>query len=292
MTKTIYLHIGIPKTGTTSIQSFCSIHRASLEKRGLLYPETMCSVGAHFELSDYLGFQHSQKVSNQAAEFELLLNEIERSSADKVLLSSENFVLSDQVFRVKEAFKNYVIKPVIYLRRHDQWWESAYQQSVKQMNNIPWGIGFKAFYDFQSRQKRQYWKYLELIELWETEFGQENIILRLFDKSKLYKGNVVTDLFQALDFNAKGRINRLAMEHKPTNESLSAAKVKLLELIKFSGDNLQDKSSLIDYVLSMHETTDSELLSVQEKQELIDENRNDYEKIASKYFVESESALF
>jgi len=36
--KTLYFHIGSPKTGTTSIQSFCADHRDILEEKGLCYP--------------------------------------------------------------------------------------------------------------------------------------------------------------------------------------------------------------------------------------------------------------
>lgn len=36
--KTLYLHIGTPKTATTSIQSFCYQNREILEKQGFYYP--------------------------------------------------------------------------------------------------------------------------------------------------------------------------------------------------------------------------------------------------------------
>ena len=38
MEKTIYLHIGGRKTGTTAIQLFLSSNRAQLKKKGYLYP--------------------------------------------------------------------------------------------------------------------------------------------------------------------------------------------------------------------------------------------------------------
>jgi hypothetical protein len=43
MTKTIYLHIGIPKTGTTAIQNFFFQKREDLKNYGLLYPNTAAS---------------------------------------------------------------------------------------------------------------------------------------------------------------------------------------------------------------------------------------------------------
>lgn len=38
MKKTIYFHIGFPKTGTTSLQSFCYKNSQILEENGFLYP--------------------------------------------------------------------------------------------------------------------------------------------------------------------------------------------------------------------------------------------------------------
>ncbi len=55
---TVYLHIGIPKTGTTSIQSFLFNNRDQLLEAGILYPLTrrseQCLTGAygHHKLSD------------------------------------------------------------------------------------------------------------------------------------------------------------------------------------------------------------------------------------------------
>lgn len=37
--KTLYLHIGIPKTGTTSIQHFCHENRDILSSNGYFYPD-------------------------------------------------------------------------------------------------------------------------------------------------------------------------------------------------------------------------------------------------------------
>ena len=38
MRRQIYLHIGFPKTGTTSIQTWLTEHAAALAAHGVLYP--------------------------------------------------------------------------------------------------------------------------------------------------------------------------------------------------------------------------------------------------------------
>lgn len=36
--KTLYLHIGTPKTGTSAIQIFCKDNQETLKKQGYYYP--------------------------------------------------------------------------------------------------------------------------------------------------------------------------------------------------------------------------------------------------------------
>ena len=36
--KTLYIHIGTSKTGTTTIQTYCGINREQLKSKGVLFP--------------------------------------------------------------------------------------------------------------------------------------------------------------------------------------------------------------------------------------------------------------
>lgn len=58
MQKTIYLHVGANKTGSSAIQNFCNSNRDSLLSSGLLYPVTGCVGDAHYGISSILGFAH------------------------------------------------------------------------------------------------------------------------------------------------------------------------------------------------------------------------------------------
>ena len=52
--KTIYLHIGVSKTGTTSIQRFLYKNRELLKDKGILYPCPFDSKNAKFLAEEYL----------------------------------------------------------------------------------------------------------------------------------------------------------------------------------------------------------------------------------------------
>lgn len=53
---TVYLHIGMNKTGTSALQRFFARNQVSLARFGILYPITGQVGEAHFELSHVLGF--------------------------------------------------------------------------------------------------------------------------------------------------------------------------------------------------------------------------------------------
>src|SRR5690554_3774829 len=51
--KTLYLHIGLGKTGTTALQEFFWANRSQLAKRGIDYPDYCVIAGAHHALSPH-----------------------------------------------------------------------------------------------------------------------------------------------------------------------------------------------------------------------------------------------
>lgn len=91
MVRRIYLHIGIPKTGTTSLQRYLWSHRQGLARNGCLYPES-CLWGdkSHhklfFAISGYTGAGGQSSWEETANS---LHNEIKASAAEEVLISSE-----------------------------------------------------------------------------------------------------------------------------------------------------------------------------------------------------------
>src|SRR3954471_16906544 len=84
------LHLGVPRTGSTSLQYFWTRHRAALRKLGILYPE-LTPPGAPPHLShQHLG--EAMDRSRPAAEREALFGQLEqalRSDADIIILSHE-----------------------------------------------------------------------------------------------------------------------------------------------------------------------------------------------------------
>ncbi len=106
MTRPVLIHAGAHKTGTTSLQTLFTRHRADLRERGILYPTTGVLPQAEgidsqtnlaWELLGHVFFD------GELGTMDDLLQEIDSSECEKVLLSSEDFAcLFNQPGQLKE----------------------------------------------------------------------------------------------------------------------------------------------------------------------------------------------
>jgi hypothetical protein len=133
MSRQVILHIGYPKTGTTALQRFWHLNQTILRDSGLLYPEAGLVGAAHFAYSYQLGLHDSIKMD--VPPFEALITalraEMDQSGLQRALLSSEAFIKAANPEPLRAAFDGFDVKILIYLRRHDHFFESGYSQSVR-----------------------------------------------------------------------------------------------------------------------------------------------------------------
>ena len=201
--KTIFLHIGYEKTGTTSIQAYLHNHGSALEQMGVLYPESGRHNIAHFGLVDSLLWETKQKHLEFIPESDhydmsvwtQLKEEIDKFSGDKVIISSEHFssrldqrgvkLLADQLKGVGH------LKILFYVRRQDTLVESHYSTMIRSGNSVSIDDVLT-----RARNKGRYFNYLELIRPWKEVFGLELIFIRPFDKQTTRIG-VVKDFLEA-----------------------------------------------------------------------------------------------
>lgn len=133
MKPTLVVHIGTPKTGTSSIQ------RALFEARGqlrseakILYASTDRS-NTHTKHLSVTRAATGNDATKAGAEFRALMSDFERSGANMMIVSEEE--LSAPKERISQFFKRFVphfdIRVVCYLRRQDYFIESLYNQIMR-----------------------------------------------------------------------------------------------------------------------------------------------------------------
>ena len=169
----IILHIGMNKTGTTALQNCMFTNRKRLLEHGVLWPDTGRQGAAHYQLAGWLGFNHIKGWADRSAlaiARSTLWDEIEKSGASTVIISSEYFVLNRPMDFVRSFFDGFDVEVVAVLRRHDTWWPSLWVQAIPTVANPPWARSFESFQAFQLKAKDQHLSFRALLETWETVF--------------------------------------------------------------------------------------------------------------------------
>lgn len=291
--RTVFLHIGINKTGTTAIQRYLSDHRNLLKSLGILYPQTGLRGQAHYGLSATLGFQHKVVPEGEAVRRtclkEQFINEV-AGYAGAVLFSSEDFVLNKPVEQVKKFFDGCAVKVVVYLRRHDHWWESAYAQAVKMKVQPPWNPGIMGFVNFNRKKNKFYGKYRHLLDRWAEQFGKENILVRPYEREQ-NQPSLVFDLLNTIGM--AHLVNEIPTDMPSENRSLSVLSIQLLDIFQRLRVEEDVRLRLIEYAKDLPaDECKRNLLNPDQRHRLIKENSQDYEYIAREYMGRSDGCLF
>lgn len=250
----LYLHIGTAKTGTTTLQHFLTVKREELLKEGFLYPlagsidfdpgilmtHEKLSIAIKDKLNipvRYKLYQQEQWRKTLSTEWKRLHDEINKHSAKNVIISAESFsdFELEGIKLIKENLSSYDVKIVVYIRQQDEFYQSWYNQKVKI------GVYGKDIHQFITEDRPDYLYYYDFLQSWRKVFGQENIILRVFEKQQL-KNGLVGDFLEAINLKE----NKADLENIDSiNESPS---VKAIKFIKISNNLLMNKLYISDPV--------------------------------------------
>ena len=227
---TTYIHIGLQKTGTTSLQRILHANQGKLSQIGLNYVPRMAGLGskevnahhflAHCLLNKRYGYTPEVDFSQFPEHVRGLQEYLDKASGIKVI-SSEDFsrLNPDQINMLREIFRDRDVKVLIYLRRQDSWIDSLYGQMLKVGRNIE----VQAYIESQEKML----DFNQTITNWETAFGLQNVILRLYEGAA--KENVWNDFSQAVE--APDAIN--VIERIPqANKSLTYEGTKFLQALE------------------------------------------------------------
>lgn len=236
---TVYLHIGAPKTATSTLQSVLAGNYKRLLGQGVLYPKLLRHGDAHHTLvcdliEAYQGHSmadlwYGERTRGEA--WQDLHREIDehRHRIDKVILSSELFFgqtarLEDMLADIRDRLSGHQIKVVVYLRRQDQWYSSFFNQDVKGVRQ--WSENAYEFY--QTHQIFQH-DYDKLLGIWSSAVGRENMLIRPYEPSQWTGGDIIQD------FCAVTGIEALGTARLTPNESLGATQLYVKQCLNRVG---------------------------------------------------------
>jgi hypothetical protein len=185
------LHIGAPKTGTTTLQNFLTSARERLAEKGILVPKAGWKPnGGH------VGFRNSlNRSAEDDDESENIKTELTRSFEDKStvkLICCEMLwtVAPKRVAEVYPALKKDDIKIVLYIRRQDKIIYSHYAQRVKSGRTVATLPEFV-------EQNFALYDYSKVAADWSTVFGEGCIVARVYE-DVLATGGIVPNFLETM----------------------------------------------------------------------------------------------
>ena len=214
--KIVYLHIGLHKTGTTSIQRSLCLSREKLLNYDINFP-LVYSEPPFYDFQEDIGYNHSfsfvpafikdyrryhyfkdkEIYSDDEANLESkrLLNKwksvLNENNCNKLIISAENIVLNttEELQNIKQFLLQYfdAVKCIVYFREYIPFATSSIQQLIKGGDYF-WGGYF--FRDIKSEMT----KFIDV-------FGRENIMSRKFDRECFANGDLIDDFIKIVDPN-------------------------------------------------------------------------------------------
>lgn len=226
--KTAILHIGLPKTGTTSIQRFLLKNQDQLSNVGIRYP-TFLKRPNHVQLAAYaVGEQHVDRAGivgvrslKEWQDFRESFRESflhATSEPGNWLFTSEHMAsrlrsvgcVADLQNLLAESFDGFRV--LLYVRRQDEMAASSYSTWIRDGRVLPFDLA-------GTLQDTDRYDFRKVVTRWQEVFGESAVSIRLYPRTDL-----LDDFAQALslgDIGGRERPSRL-------NPSLTAAELEFL----------------------------------------------------------------
>lgn len=303
--KTLYIHIGTPKTGTTSLQHFCTENAKLFEEQGYCYPifphkfKYINIMRNGFFLS-YKGYDEN-KNRNQMEEAKFF-----RQGMDFILdnfQKFDNIILSDEaiwnvVFKrgktdlwerlKKEADEHdYVIKVVVYLRRQDSlatsWWNQKIKIGKRDYSKDSW----ENFVKDPTKFELEYYDSLKFIEKFVEK---ENIIVRRFGRQYFKNGSIFEDFIDAVGMRYS---SHFVISEGQRNVSLVGNTHEIKRILNTipdlrDQDNKFFRSIVIDMSEQRPDLKKETMFSPEEALKFMEQYREGNRKIMKEYFGKDE----
>lgn len=211
--KTLILHIGQSKTGTSSIQKFCQINRDKLAEAGIIYPSVKKS-GLDINLLEHNAFAESLCGINRYPN--LTFEEyIAQFKGDKILLSAESFFGVPHIWSLGSANEflpahrakleklrawtnGYQLEIILYLRHPLDWYRSAVSHIIRHE-----GLLVQKIYETDAQLYeflKPHMDYVSIIRLWQEVLSPSVFTIKAFDCKTLVEQDSVADFCSLIGY--------------------------------------------------------------------------------------------
>ena len=283
MKRKLILHIGLHKTGSTSIQAALKKYKDKLIKNNI-YPydfnldrseKKICT------LNEFAKIKHQDKI----------LENITKIKQESILISAENlyhYSNKNKIQNLKKKLDNYFfkIKIIIFIRRQDKHTISYFQQRAK--FNLSFGIYDKKkdfkISNFLKKDLSAYFNFNKTLKAWEDVFGTDNLTVKSFEKNDLYLNNLIKDFFNNLDIDVP------IQDAQIKNPSNGLVKTKILFLM--NKNNISHDSSIRKTIAKNIDNSGKMLPSKKQAQEFYEKYRESNRLLNERFKISKNPYIF
>ncbi|MFC4700053.1 hypothetical protein ACFO4O_07800 [Glaciecola siphonariae] len=227
--KTLYLHVGPHKTGTTAIQKFMLDNQQTLFAEGLLYPKRFIRIFGHHHIRERIA--QRAFTDEDIAFFKDSQCNFVVSSEDLISLNKQDF----SYFKQSLPFLN--IKVVFSWRRASYKLYSIWQEVIKHGGTVDF---FEYYHEHLARPAMSQMLSPDLkLGMFSQVFGKENICLIDYDASA-NNNSLIEDFLQAVGSQINDQMTFDANNESARNVSLSVEDTETVRALNYL---LKDKAS-------------------------------------------------
>ncbi len=306
--KTVYLHIGMPKTATTSLQIFLEANANILKKHGYIYPKIDVQYwyankrrNAHFLMENFSTKKDVQKEEKYQDDMNTGMMAIMSAikKADNVVLSDEGLWNANGRKRIFQLFKERLndedikLKIIIYLRRQDLFVNSFWNQKIKENR-----FNYTQEEYMNKRVPRLKLNYIQYLDELSDIVGMENVITRVFEREQ-FTGNeksIYSDFLDAIGLEKTEDFKDLPVE---ANESLNGNFLEIRRRLNLITGEVDEKTKDFNRIVlngiknaSNDEKGKPEFFSLEERIEFLNKFEETNKKAAEKYLNRKDGRLF
>jgi len=194
----LYLHIGMHKTGTTSLQNFLERNRDMLTERGFLYP-----AGGFYKTrawATHMRPGHPDLAQTHAYWKSHIGRHLDCQPDLDVIISYEGLwrlsigkKQEQRAEMLKRCLEGFEVHVILYVRRQDLWFEAMHNQLVKTNKET------RTLEDYIAQtQCHGMAKLWPRICFWRDHFGEERVNVRVYERSQLKNGDIIQDFLGLL----------------------------------------------------------------------------------------------
>ncbi len=253
MKKTIILHIGLPKTGTTYLQCQIQANRDKFKSKGIYVPKTGQLVGRDHNLLALVmqperWNQFPADISTSLSGlWDRFLEEIDHCGCPTILVTSEAFSwelkTTDQIKSVRDYLVDYDVKIVFCERDPYDFIPSIYGQLIR-TGRGPYKL------DSFLREFSYFWSTAFQKERWETFFGTGNFMVLSYTE---LRGEEILSKFLNAVFPDHGILSEQFDLSEDVNPNLSFSP-RFLRFLEELSSNQIDTTPYINLHLNVSNT--------------------------------------